>query len=419
MKKDIIKTLLSRLNRAAFSEYLLELLRQDYGKDHVKHLKLLGEGMIRRELPDFHWPPDKKGQDGHYGIYEGAYVIHHIPQDLFKGEEWLKLDDPDLLVRLQNLHKYYARSKKGYLVSSPCGGFWNPCLQAIYFITNITGRAKDFYINDLLPKYEHLARESGILVNHYDIGCPESFKSIPAEKALDRFILSHSDGLSICLEPDRLTASYLSAEKELVSGVSRVSKFPYQPVYIPIQRQNEIFQEFTELLRKRPSESKLEKFLTAHYRVIFGPKYDRIETQLWLRFPQFDIAHKKRRLDIFLRNSVSNDWELFELKRIVPLTSTYRDVPILAQEISSAIGQLKNYRRILCQDAVKRKFAKEGMVYYEPVLHMVVGRSPEIPTEQWRWLVTRCASDVKLLTYDDLINEMTARLKDRDIAEQL
>jgi hypothetical protein len=202
-------------------------------------------------------------------------------------------------------------------------------------------------------------------------------------------------------------------QKSLFAGVSHVGRQPYEPVIVDnLRKKEDCLLEFEALIKKGAKESELEKFISAYYKDIFGSKYDRIETQLWLRFPEYDIAGKERRLDVFLRNSVINDWALFEIKRPVKVTSTYRDVPVIAREVTEAIQQVKNYARILTQDAVKKQFAKEGIEYYEPCLNLVIGRSPEISQEQWRWLMSTHGRDLNIFTYDDLLKEMRVRLRE-------
>ena len=160
-------------------------------------------------------------------------------------------------------------------------------------------------------------------------------------------------------------------------------------------------------------EAELEDFLVAHYKEIFGTKYDRVETQLWLHFPDVDITDRKRRLDVFLRNSVVNDWELFEIKRLTPVSSTYRDVPVIAREVTNAIHQIKNYARTLMQDKVKSHFAAQGIEYFVPKLSVVIGRTPAIPHDQWRWLKTENETSVNIITFDQLLSELRCRLQDR------
>jgi hypothetical protein len=150
--------------------------------------------------------------------------------------------------------------------------------------------------------------------------------------------------------------------------------------------------------------------LKRYYQEIFGFGYDKIETQIWLRFPDLDISSKSRRLDIFMRNSIQGDWDLFEIKKPVKLTKTYRDVPVFTDEITSAIQQLRNYGRLLSQDKVKKALAQDGIEYYVPSLNLVVGRSPNIPHEQWRWLKSTNERDLKIVTYDELLIAMRNRL---------
>jgi hypothetical protein len=131
-----------------------------------------------------------------------------------------------------------------------------------------------------------------------------------------------------------------------------------------------------------------------------------------LRFPQHDIADKDRRLDVFLRNSVTNDWELYEVKRAIKLTCTYRDGPIIAHEVYKAAQQIKRYEKILSQDSVKKKLAEDGIEYCVPTLNLVVGSKPEIPHEQWRCLVNANIKDIKVITFDEILKQMECRVMD-------
>ncbi|MBU0595909.1 DUF4263 domain-containing protein [Candidatus Bipolaricaulota bacterium] len=170
-----------------------------------------------------------------------------------------------------------------------------------------------------------------------------------------------------------------------------------------------ILLEFERLLNAHALERELEEFIAAHYRLMLGARYNRIETQLWLRFPTLDIGNRDRRLDVFLRNAVTADWELFELKKNVDITRTVRDVPVLRSEVYSAIQQLLNYKRILNQDHVKRQLAEEGIEYCEPEMRLVIGGTPTISQDQWRWLRSTIQGSVKLITYDDIRREMEER----------
>jgi hypothetical protein len=235
-----------------------------------------------------------------------------------------------------------------------------------------------------------------------------------AQEAFQRFVAKHKDGISISLSNERIGVSTFSSERIISGGVLRGTDHPFEPGFVsPIDCGEELLAEFEGLLQHDSNESQLEEFLAAHYKDIFGPQYNRIETQLWLRFRDLDIADRSRRLDIFLKNSVINDWELYEVKRLIPLTGTYRDVPVISKEVAYALQQTKNYLRILSQDVVKRKLAQQGIEYFEPTLNLVVGKSPQISHAQWRWLVTSNSGGVKIITFDELLTEARERLRDR------
>ncbi|MGB9120119.1 MAG: Shedu anti-phage system protein SduA domain-containing protein, partial [Candidatus Angelobacter sp.] len=102
-----------------------------------------------------------------------------------------------------------------------------------------------------------------------------------------------------------------------------------------------------------------------------------------------------------------------EVKRPISLAATYRDVPSIVAEVLKAIHQIRNYQRILGQDKVKRHFATEGMEYYEPTLNLVIGRTPQIPQAEWRWLQTVNAQGVRIFTFDELLMELRHRYEDR------
>lgn len=176
-----------------------------------------------------------------------------------------------------------------------------------------------------------------------------------------------------------------------------------------VQHTDSQFKEFENVINEG-SENQLEEFIAAHYQLFLGSHYDKIETQIWLKFPESDIANKERRLDIFARNTLSQDWDLFELKKNMPVVKMYRDVPTFTSELSGAISQLRNYQRNLQQDNVKKYFAEKGIEYYEPSLNLVVGRTPQISIEQWR---RACAdqNNINVLTYDNLLSQAKNQIK--------
>lgn len=407
MDASAAKERISRLGRHDFADLVFKLFQAEYG-EHVRQYKGLENHALVRELP--------QGPEGSelYGQYEGVYLIQDVPIELFREPETIEIRTSFLEEQLLRVRQDYA-DRVFYF-----GPFPEPIsiLQSIYFLNNISGLSPDFHRDILLPKYVAIARQAGVIPPEgVYMGNVDAFLDVRSDltiRVLTEFLEKNFAGLSIELTDDRRSVRHFSSDKYLTAGVSRESLEPYDPIYLPhAEPLDSLLVEFEELIARNPTESALETFLTRHYREIFGMKYDRIETQVWLRFPELDINRKKRRLDLFLRNAVAGDWELYELKRIVPLTSTYRDMPVIAHEICNAIQQVRNYERILQQQQVKDMFAREGIEYFEPTLHLVAGRTPDVSHKQWRALLAHNTDRVKLLTYDDLLKEMRLRFSEQ------
>lgn len=92
------------------------------------------------------------------------------------------------------------------------------------------------------------------------------------------------------------------------------------------------------------------------------------------------------------------------------LTETYQ---VFINEIYLAIQQLETYKKLLLQDEVKKKLSLGGVEYHYPELKLIIGKKPDIPLDQWRWLKSSNEKNVKLITYDDLLTEMRIRLSAR------
>jgi hypothetical protein len=233
--------------------------------------------------------------------------------------------------------------------------------------------------------------------------------------ALSSFLRQDTDGMRIAVQGDKFVVAPFATESILTAGVLGARLLPYQPLYEGAREsRNDIIEEFEELLNASIAEAKLEDFIARHFRDIFGSKYDRIERQLWLRMPEVDVTGRDRRVDLFLRNAVTSDWELVELKRTdVALTTSYRqDMPMFTREVLGAIQQLRNYSRLLLQQSIRDKLARNGIEYFEPEVSLVIGRAPSIQTARWRRLVAQ-SGDVRVTTYDQLLGEMKMRAAER------
>lgn len=404
--KSLLKNLIARLNKHAFEAFVpifFNLSRQERG-ERFEPFAEIGEGVFRVEL-----------LDSYGGSIHALYMVHYLPIEVFRRPKEILVADPTIVGKLRRIRDRYKGELGQWGMVSP---YLVPgkALREIYFLNNFAGMRAGECRARILPRYKKILRRFKLNPHIYGVGCCDSFMERnpeKAEEALQIFFSQRREGLRICLEEERTSVETFQCQKSLFAGVSHVAKQPYEPVIVDNLRKKEnCVVEFEGLIKKGAKESELEKFISTYYKDIFGSKYDRIETQLWLRCPEYDIAGKERRLDVFLRNSVINDWELFEIKRPVKVTSTYRDVPVIAHEVTQAIQQAKNYARILTQDAVKKQLAKEGIEYYEPSLNLVIGRTPQIPLAQWRWLLNTCGKDLKIFTFDELLKEMEMRLRD-------
>lgn len=409
MDKHKIKKALYNLNNSDFINFSYELFKEAYGKN----INLYKENRLKAFIRNLPVDEIVEGKNFEDSGYKGIYLIDDIPFELFENPEDIIIDSPYLRKKLSIIRKDRSLYQDDYRIS-------DNRLRAIYFINNLKGFPIDFYINDILSKYENIVGEMGLLWN-LDFGIytgnPDTFMLNWAEhsnKALQK-ISKENVSLSIDFSENLKKVRYTNQEKYLQAGVCKSSHNPLNPILTNETIENRsVVLEFEQLLKENPNENKLEKFIQRYYQEIFGFKYDRIESQIWLKFPELDINKKKRRLDIFLHNSVSSDWELFELKRIIPLAMNYRDIPTLSSEIYKASQQVLNYERILRQDKVKNYFLREGIEYFEPSLHLVVGNSPTIPNEQWRWLVSS-NKNVKIITYGELLKEMNIRMLEKNI----
>jgi hypothetical protein len=400
--KGFLHAALSRLNNPAFESFVLELFSDR--DEPVQMLPECGDAVFYKPL-----------LDSYGGSLHSVFLLEYLPLALFtRPDPSTVLTDPYLLERLERIRDIY-HGDHGYF------GMVSPVLlkagrlRSIGLLTNLTDLDKSEYDNELIPKFVSLVEQVGldaqVLVGSYD-----SFLDLNAanvEAAFRRFLIERQDGISICLTVEGARVESFQTENSLSSGVLKDSKHPLEPIFLRrFKEKEQVLIEFEELINKGPKEAELERFLVAHYKDIFGTQYDRIETQLWLRFPELDVAGKDRRLDVFLRNSIVPEWELFEIKRAVSVTSTYRDAPVLAAEVVHSMQQVKNYSRILSNDSVKRRLADEGIEYFEPSLNLVVGRRPQIRHDHWRWLLSSHNSGVKLITFDDLRDEMSQRVRD-------
>lgn len=358
-----------------------------------------------------------QGQEYSYGESIGNVILpYHLPVELARNPTTAMLCDPGLRDRLRFVADEFRGHQGAWGMVSEC--FDDPAmrddaLQGVCVYTNARGISSADFDSTYGEELQALFDACGVTARPY-LGCIDSYlrnASAEVDRTLSE-LLTGTDGWVIELDDDRPHVSAFSVERALSSGVSPVRRHVCEPVFVS-RRPNPVLAEFDALLRPGVREADLERFLLAHFREIFGERYDRIESQLWLKFPALDIGGCDRRVDLFIRDSVSRDWELVEVKRLLPVAREYRGVPAFTAEITGAIRQLRNYKRILAQDAVKRELHAAGLDYWEPSLRLVVGRTPRsITHEQWRWLVSD-EREVRVATFDELRSEAAARMEFR------
>lgn len=396
MEHQLLKNILGRLNSDSFEEYFRGNFTNTYSKNNFKTL-VEGNNSLFRRL-------DKNNIRSYndHTLYEAIYIFHHLLN--FKKNENDKTFfwNEELRYQLEIVKSNYT--KRSNILGE---------LNVINLVTNLVGFDKEFYQTFLMPEFEKLLIEFD-LDKHFFMGGFDSIFDLEKENAIKyskSFFEKWNDGLVVSLSRSKVEINNYFYEKNIKSGITKTGNI-FEPVYINKTSQNNILKEFETLINVNSKESILEDFLITHYKNIFGEKYDRIETQLWLKFPDLDINSKKRRLDIFLRNSVINDWELFEIKRPIKLTTTYRDIPVMRSEVLNSIHQIKNYIRILQQDKVKHHFSQQGIEYYEPTLNLIIGNKPQISNEKWRWLISN-HKEINILTYQNLLDEMKIRYNEQ------
>lgn len=398
MDDDLIKTIIGRFDRNTFEAFFQRLLNEsELYSGKIEKLSHIDDRI-------FECPPERFYQSA------DAFLMCYAPSTVFTKFTPDNLD----LTELRDLMSKYI-SKRKYDLWLPVEGV------TLYAVNNFDTYKLGIDDEELLSLYEK--ELSSMLPNSaYRIGAGNINTFIKGDAKngavvlnnLHNFLTENDDGICISLSDRGIHTSRFIAENEF-AGVTRKSMSLIQPTLKKVIAANDVLVEFNKLIFSDAKESHLEEFLRQHYQQIFGGKYDRISTQLWLRFPDLDIGKKDRRLDIFMRNTLIGDWELFELKRSnIELSKSVSDVPMFVSAVHDAITQVRNYKRLLEQDKVKRALADEGIEYYEPEINLVIGKKPSIPTYQWRRLLTDNRSDIRITTYDMLCEEAKQRLADAE-----
>lgn len=393
MDNTLSKAIIERFDNKAFDSFFQKLINDpSYGR-HIERVGKIDDRIFDCLPERFNYNVD-------------AFFLCYEPYSIYETFDKSKID-------FNNLRNLVSK----YITNRSYEGPWSVQYGiTLYIINNFDSNKLCVSDVELMELYEQELRQV-LPSDFYSIGVGNlnTFATAYTEnpgrlyKLLCDFIANYDAGLCISVTNDNASISRFFTECEF-SGITQDSKTLIQPVYKRISVSNRILDEFNKLIFGNAHESQLEEFLYTYYQQIFGNEYDRISTQVWLKFPDLDIGHKERRLDIMMRNTIKDDWELFELKRSnVELTKTISDVPMFASAVNDAIAQAQNYKRLLEQDKIKRALAADGIEYYEPEINLVIGKKLAISNYQWRRLLADNQNGLKIITYDTLLKEAQSR----------
>lgn len=391
MDKRLYASAIDHLDKNGYEELFYYLLKKTEEFCRCRRLEEIDGRIIEN-------PPERFSQTAE------AFFLTYFPYSLYKDFSIESLN----LTELKKLVESYYK-KRRYDLWLPTDG------TAIYCVSNYDSGKLGVSDEALLQYY---TEKISSVISHSDIvGIGNINTLINASddpqsdygKLIEKFFSERDDGICISFSEDKAVASHYILEREF-DGIIQPSHTFVHPVIKKINEADEILKEFNDLINSDCKESVLEEFLREHYKLIFGGNYDSISTQIWLDFPEFDIGSRDRRVDIMMRNSISDDWEVFELKRSnVKLIKAISDVPMFVSKVNDAITQLKNYKKILMQDSVKKAFENKGIQYYSPEINLVIGRRNDIPIGHWRGLIKE-HDRMKILTYDDLYKQAQYRV---------
>jgi hypothetical protein len=408
MENNLLINILSSFSQDAFAKFTYEMWTSNdiigISKDIETHYRPSISRYAFEQYQKIYTTPDKLLIDKK--LYTLVLPFFY-PLELFqRPDEALRQKGEELYCSLKKYKKIVNRRHNGWLWTVD-GMYYIP---NIAFVSNYYSLKEDAYQELLFPFFETLIDNLEIDAVPA-IGSIDSFLELAkedTERNLGRFIENYKSGISISFK-DEIRVNEFISEKYLTSGVLPNSLSPCESIF-QISNNNEIIKEFEHLISDNTKEVQLELFLKDHFQTIFGEEYDRIETQLWLKFPELDIINSNRRINLFLRNAVHRDWELVELKKAnVSLIRKNRDIPAFTKAVHDGIQQLLNYKNILNQDIVKKKFAMDGIEYCIPDLRLVIGRDPDIPIAQWRSLKASNENNLKITTYTELLNGLKRR----------
>ena len=409
MDNSFAKNIISTFNCDTFSKFIFELWSHKNAAEintciETKYINKLGNLSFESKKTIYTTNDkvliDKQIFDLVIPVFEPFETLNSINQII---EENIK-------TTLRKYHKIVDNRRLSWFWA--CDGMYY--LLNVAFVTNYQGIEYDKYYNYIIPVFEKIVEEIG-LEAQVAVGSIDSFFELEEQatiSTLSKFIEQYHTGLVLSFG-NKISVNNFLTTNAIPYKTNKNLRF-YEPLYVYNSASlSDILLEFEELLNIDSKESSLESFLKEYYRIIFGPQYDRIESQIWLQCKEFDIIGKNRRTDLFLRNSSNDDWELFELKKNKKKVITNKKTnPNFYKEIYDNILQLKEYQKIFNQEGIRNILKESGIEYFNPQFNLVIGRDENVSTRIWQNLVTHYNDkNFHIRTYNELLNELKSRVE--------
>jgi len=333
-------------------------------------------------------------------IYQ-YYFPHILPLDLLKNSKEIDIRTPFLME--------YLKKKEFSFTINP--STWEAMNSSLYFLSNLNDPK---YEELLLSKYRTILKDLNKKVD-FGIGNINSFFTQEPQitsRTFHEFVRTRLNGL-IILFPSHEDPQIMNhfTGRYFESGILNMNSVPIEPILLDsLKNLPAIIKDFEDLLSKNPKETEIEKFIKEHYKLILGYTYDRIQTQVLIN-PENEKS-KGQRYDILLHNIFTDDLKLLELKKIFKVAVGKLSKKHPSYRLTYAITQISKYKELLETKEGRDKLNKKGIDYNNIVFAVSIGRRPQIPIKEWDFLKKIYSKEIKIITYDDLLDDMKSRLKE-------
>lgn len=112
---------------------------------------------------------------------------------------------------------------------------------------------------------------------------------------------------------------------------------------------------------------------------------------------------EERRFDVFAFNSISKEWELFELKKSnIKIVKKIRGIPMFNSNANDGIAQLRYYKNLVIQEHIRKSLKEKHEIDIGvPKFTLLIGSGNDSDLKICQSEVV----DVKVETYSQLIEK--------------